>query len=83
MCIRDSANIKKILLFPIPEKVTDDGYYSNGYVAYAIVYSKENFTQPHYEVFDKMIRDVGIKQKAITLKPQDIGTCLLYTSRCV
>jgi hypothetical protein len=24
-----------------------------------------------------MIRDVGIKQKAITLKPQDIGTIVL------
>lgn len=75
--LRSDANIKKIMLFPIPEKVTEAGYSSNGYVAYAIVYSKENFTQLHYEVFDKMIRDVGIKQKAITLKPQDIGTIVL------
>jgi hypothetical protein len=75
--LRSDVNIKKIMLFPIPEKVTEAGYSSNGYVAYAIVYSKENFTQLHYEVFDKMIRDVGIKQKAITLKPQDIGTIVL------
>ncbi|MBN8570689.1 MAG: VWA domain-containing protein [Ignavibacteria bacterium] len=75
--LRSDVNIKKIMLFPIPEKVTEAGYSSNGYVAYAIVYSKENFTQLHYEVFDKQIRDVGIKQKAITLKPQDIGTIVL------
>lgn len=75
--LRSDANIKKIMLFPIPEKVTEAGYTSLGYVAYAIVYSKENFTQLHFEVFDKMIRDVGIKQKAITLKPQDIGTIVL------
>lgn len=75
--LRSDANIKKIMLYPIPEKVTEAGYSSNGYVAYAIVYSKENFTQLHYEVFDKTIRDVGIKQKAITLKPQDIGTIVL------
>lgn len=75
--LRNDVNIKKILLFPIPEKVTEAGYSSLGYVAYAIVYSKENFSQLHFEVFDKMIRDVGIKQKAITLKPQDIGTIVL------
>jgi hypothetical protein len=75
--LRSDNNIKKILLYPIPEKVTEAGYTSLGYVAYAIVYSKENFTQLHFEVFDKIIRDAGIKQKAITLKPQDIGTIVL------
>lgn len=75
--LRNDNNIKKILLYPIPEKVTEAGFTSLGYVAYAIVYSKENFSQLHFEVFDKMIRDVGIKQKGITLKPQDIGTIVL------
>ncbi len=75
--LRGDVNIKKILLYPIPEKVTEVGYTSLGYVVYAIVYSKENFSQLHLEAYDKIIRDAGIKQKAITLKPQDIGTIVL------
>ena len=75
--LRSDNNIKKILLYPIPEKVTEVGYTSLGYVAYAIVYSRENLSQQDLETYDKQIRNVGIKQKAITLKPQDIGTIVL------
>ena len=75
--LRNDNNIKKILLYPIPEKVTEVGYTSLGYVVYAIVYSKENLSQKQLENYDKLIREAGIKQKAITLKPQDIGTIVL------
>jgi len=75
--LRTDNNIKKILLYPIPEKVTEVGYTSLGYVAYAIVYSQDNLSQQDLETYDKQIRNVGIKQKAITLKPQDIGTIVL------
>ena len=75
--LRNDNNIRKILLYPIPEKVTEVGYTSLGYVVYAIVYSKENLSQKQLEGYDKLIREAGIKQKAITLKPQDIGTIVL------
>lgn len=75
--LRGDENIKKILMFPIPEKVTEAGFTNNGYVVYGLVYSKTNLTQPELEKYDGMLRGIGIKQKAITLKPQDVGTIVL------
>jgi hypothetical protein len=75
--LRNDENIKKILLYPIPEKVVEAGYASNGYVVYGIVYSKENLSQVQLEKYDALLRGIGIKQKAITLKPLDVGTVVL------
>jgi len=75
--LRNDDNIRKILLYPIPEKVTEAGNVSNGYVCYGIVYSKKPLTQKELENYDETIRKTGIKQKAITLKPQDVGTIVL------
>ena len=75
--LRNDDNIKKILLFPIPEKITEAGFTNNGYVVYGIVYSKINISQAELEKFDALLRGVGIKQKAITLKPLDVGTVVL------
>ena len=75
--LRNDDKIKKILLFPIPEKINEAGYISNGYVVYGIIYSKLNLTQIEIERYDKILRVSGIKQKAITLKPLDIGTIVL------
>jgi len=75
--LRNDDNIKKILLYPIPEKVIEAGYASNGYVVYGIVYSKNNLTQVELEKYDALLRGIGIKQKAITLKPLDVGTVVL------
>lgn len=75
--LRNDERIKKILLYPIPEVVKVANYTSHGYVAYGMVYSKVNLSQIELEKYDKILRDVGIKQKAITLKPLDIGTIVL------
>jgi len=75
--LRNDDNIKKILLYPIPEKVVEAGYASNGYVVYGIVYSKIKLSQAELEKYDALIRGIGIKQKAITLKPLDVGTVVL------
>jgi hypothetical protein len=75
--LRNDDNIKKILLYPIPEKVIEAGFTSNGYVVYGIVYSKINLSQVELEKFDALLRGIGIKQKAITLKPLDVGTVVL------
>jgi hypothetical protein len=75
--LRNDDNIKKILLYPIPEKVIEAGYTSNGYVVYGIIYSKNNLSQVELEKYDELLRGIGIKQKAITLKPLDVGTVVL------
>lgn len=75
--LRNDENIKKILLYPIPEKVVEAGYASNGYIVYGMVYSKENLSQVQLEKYDALLRGIGIKQKAITLKPLDVGTVVL------
>lgn len=75
--LRNDENIKKILLYPIPEKVTEVGFTSNGYVVYGMVYSKVNLSQAQLEKYDALLRGIGIKQKAITLKPLDVGTVVL------
>ncbi len=75
--LRNDNSIQKILLYPIPEKVIEDGDTAKGYVAYGIVYSKNNLSQQDIEYYDGILRGVGIKQKAITLKPLDIGTIVL------
>lgn len=75
--LRNDNNIRKILLFPIPEKVTEGTDTSKGYVAYGIVYSKNVLSQQDLEYYDGILRGTGIKQKAITLKPLDIGTIVL------
>jgi len=75
--LRADGKIQKILLYPIPENIIDGIDSVKGYVAYGIVYSKNNLTQQQLEYYDTILRDVGIKQKAITLKPLDIGTIVL------
>lgn len=75
--LRSDENIRKILLYPIPEVVTEAGFTSKGYVVYGIVYSKTVLSQIELERYDALLRKVGIKQKAITLKPLDIGTIVL------
>ncbi len=75
--LRNDNRIQKVLLFPIPEKLVEGGDTSKGYVAYGIVYSKNNLSQQDLEYYDGILRGVGIKQKAITLKPLDIGTIVL------
>jgi len=75
--LRTDDKIKKVLLYPIPEKVTEAGYESKGYIVYGIVYSEKGIAQPELEYYDKYFRSSGIKQKAITLKPMDIGTIIL------
>ena len=75
--LRNDIGIKKILMFPIPDHVYEDGYTSEGYILYGIVYSKEDLSQAELEKYDSILRGVGIKQKAITLKPLDIGTIVL------
>lgn len=75
--LRNDENIKKVLLYPIPEKIVEAGFESNGYVVYGIVYSKKNTDQTLLEGYDKLIRGIGIKNKPITLKPLDIGTIVL------
>lgn len=75
--LRSDAKIRKILLYPIPEKITDGNDTAKGYVAYGIVYSEKALNQQQLEYYDGIIRGAGIKQKAITLKPLDIGTVVL------
>ncbi|MBK6536518.1 MAG: hypothetical protein IPG09_01660 [Ignavibacteria bacterium] len=75
--LRTDSRIQKILLFPIPEVLTEGTDTSKGYMAYGIVYSKNNLSQQDLEYYDGVLRGVGIRQKAITLKPLDIGTIVL------
>jgi len=75
--LRGEDDFRKILLFPIPEKVVEAGWESNGYVVYGIVYSKKTLPQSSLDYYDAVIRNIGIKQKAITLKPLDVGTIVL------
>lgn len=75
--LRNDSRIQKILLYPIPEKLTEGNDTTKGYVAYAIVYSKSNLSQQELSDYDELLRSVGIRQKAITLKPLDIGTIIL------
>jgi hypothetical protein len=75
--LRTDNKIRKILLYPIPEKIVDGTDTTKGYVAYGIVYSEDALTQQELEYYDGIIRGTGIKQKAITLKPLDIGTVVL------
>ena len=75
--LRTDSRIQKILLFPVPEKIADGQDTVKGYVAYGIVYSKNNLTQQELEYYDTVLRGAGIRQKAITLKPLDIGTIVL------
>lgn len=75
--LRNDNFIQKILLYPIPEQLIDGDDTTKGYVAYGIVYSKNILSQQELEAYDDILRAVGIKQKAITLKPLDIGTIIL------
>lgn len=75
--LRRDENIRKILMYPIPEKVTRNEKVSEGYVIYGLVYSSTPISQPLLEDYDKMLRASGIRQKAITLKPLDQGTIIL------
>ena len=75
--LRQDNNIRKILLYPIPETIREEGETSNGYVVYGIVYSKEEVSQKELGKYDSILRGAGIKQKAITLKPLDVGTIVL------
>jgi len=64
-------------LFPFPETLVEGSDTTKGYVAYGIVYSKNTLSQTDIEYYDGVLRGVGINQKAITLKPLDIGTIVL------
>ena len=75
--LRNDDKLRKILLYPVPEKISDETEYSTGYVVYGIVYSSTEIPQTELEKYDKLLRSTGIKQKAITLKPLDIGTLVL------
>lgn len=79
--LRTDPNIRKILLFPIPEKLAGSNYLSYGYVIYGIVYSYTVLTQPELEGYNEYFKTAGIKQKPLTLKPLDIGTIVLYPKR--
>lgn len=79
--LRNDANIRKILLYPIPETITEEGRLSKGYVVYAMVYSPTELTQQEYDSYDAKLRSVGIRQKPITLKPLDIGTVVLVPQK--
>ncbi|MEP7147176.1 MAG: hypothetical protein ABI792_09230 [bacterium] len=75
--LRNDSRIQKILLYPFPEKVVEGIDTAKGYVAYGLVYSKDNLSQQDLGYYDGVLRGAGIKQKAITLKPLDIGTIIL------
>ncbi|MBL8007367.1 MAG: VWA domain-containing protein [Ignavibacteria bacterium] len=75
--LRSDGRIQKILLFPFPEVLVEGSDTTKGYVAYGIVYSKNNLSQKELEYYDGVLRGAGIKNKAITLKPLDIGTIVL------
>lgn len=79
--LRQDNNIRKILLYPIPETIREEGETSNGYVVYGIIYSKEEISQLDLGKYDSILRGAGIKQKAITLKPLDIGTIVLVPKK--
>lgn len=79
--LRTDQNIRKILLYPIPEKISGSNYLSHGYVIYGIVYSYTVLTQPELEKYSEYFRSSGIKQKPLTLKPLDIGTIVLYPKK--
>ena len=75
--LRSDPAIQKILLFPFPEKVSDGSDTVKGFVAYGIVHSSKTLSQQDIGYYDTILRGAGIKQKAITLKPLDIGTIVL------
>lgn len=75
--LRNDTNLRKILMFPIPEKVSENGYNSYGYVVYGIVYSETPLSQLELEKFDFYLTNVGIKPKPITLKPLDVASFVL------
>ncbi|MCB0721537.1 MAG: VWA domain-containing protein [Ignavibacteriae bacterium] len=79
--LRTDANIRKILLYPIPEFIVEDGDTAKGYVVYGMVYSPEPLSQAQLSDYDKILRGIGIKQKPITLKPLDIGTIVLQPQK--
>ncbi|MBV6477300.1 MAG: hypothetical protein HGGPFJEG_00038 [Ignavibacteria bacterium] len=75
--LRSDPAIQKILLYPFPEKAIDGGDTAKGFVAYGIVHSAKTLSQQDLVYFDSILRGAGIKQKAITLKPLDMGTIVL------
>lgn len=75
--LRGDENIRKILMYPIPEKFVEGNKTSEGYVVYGMVYSATPLSQLQLESYDAQLRASGIKQKAITLKPLDVGTIVL------
>jgi len=79
--LRRDNNIRKILLYPVPERIKVDDEVTKGYVVYGIVYSKEPLSQIELSKYDSVLRGVKIKQKAITLKPLDIGTIVLVPKK--
>lgn len=75
--LRTDPDIRKILLFPFPDVAIDDGDTAKGFVAYGIVHSGKNLSQQDLGYYDTILRGAGIRQKAITLKPLDVGTIVL------
>ncbi len=76
--LRNDTAIRKILSFPVSEKISGELYESTGYVCYGIIYSKSPLSQAQLENYDKILRASGIKVKPFTLKPLDIGTISLF-----
>jgi len=76
--LRTDRNVRKILLYPIPEKLFGKNYLSYGFVVYGIVYSYTVLSQQELEKYDEYFKSAGIKQKPLTLKPLDIGTIVLF-----
>lgn len=75
--LKNDSNFRKILMFPIPEKVSEGGYISYGYVVYGIIYSKTPLSQIELEKFHFYLTNVGIKPKPITLKPLDVASFVI------
>ncbi|MGB9696262.1 MAG: hypothetical protein ACP5P3_03345 [Ignavibacteria bacterium] len=75
--LKNDTNFRKILMFPIPEKVLEGGYNSYGYVLYGMVYSKSSLSQIELEKFHFYLTNVGIKSKPITLKPLDVASFVI------
>jgi len=75
--LKNDTNFRKILMFPIPEKVSEGSYNSYGYVVYGMVYSEKPLSQIELENFHFYLTNIGIKTKPITLKPLDIASFVI------
>lgn len=75
--LKNDTNFRKILMFPIPEKISENGYNSYGYVVYGMVYSQIPLSQTELEKSHFYLTNVGIRPKPITLKPLDVASFVI------